>query len=319
MGIDLKLAHYDPPPPRVLSGPPQVRSLCAEDRFRFANVLSGWIDVDDGKVVASGVGDDSGLVMGSTTVRLASFEATFRGFSLPVIRPDPQQDADRVRFIQTVGGRTSVPLPGPVPHPPFVRWQAPIVWTTLALALYTDGRSDVELVGASAFPRHWVYGPDGHLLLKSGLTDQAAWVAHSFGPRTPWGDSDSPAVIAAAETQLERQMSEQIMRSGRRPDVRTFSTGATLTEEGQPGDELFLVLDGVLGVEVAGARVGEVGPGAILGERALLEGGRRTSTLVAVTPVRVAAGRSDSIDLTRLQSLAESHRREDSRPGAGPE
>jgi Cyclic nucleotide-binding domain len=311
VGIDLRLAHYDAPPPETLQGPEEVRRLRDEDRFRFANVLSGWIDVEDGRIMASGSGDDLGLVMGSTTIRVASFEATFRGFSLPVMRPEPEQDADRVRFTQTVGGRTSVPLPGPVPHPPFVRWQAPVVWTTLALTLHADGRSAVELIGASAFPRHWVYGPDGRLTLKSGLTDQAAWVAHSFGPRTPWGDQDSPALVTAAESQLERQMSHEIMRGDHKPVLRSFPAGATLTKEGEPGDELFLLLDGVLAVEVQGERLAEVGPGAVLGERALLEGGLRTSTLVTVTPVRVAAAASDTIDLERLRTLAQSRRREE--------
>ena len=58
-------------------------------------------------------------------------------------------------FRQTVGGRTAIA------HPPFVRWQAPLVWTTLALTMNADGSSDARLLGASAFPRHWVYGTDG--------------------------------------------------------------------------------------------------------------------------------------------------------------
>ena len=32
--------------------------------------------------------------------------------------------------------------------------------------------------------------------------------------------------------------------------------------------------------------VAEIGPGALLGERALLEGGKRTATLWAATPMR---------------------------------
>ena len=54
-----------------------------------------------------------------------------------------------------------------------------------------------------------------------------------------------------------------------------------LTEQGQQGDEVFLLLDGVLAVEVDGEPLADVGPGAILGERAALEGGARTSTLRA--------------------------------------
>ena len=62
-----------------------------------------------------------------------------------------------------------------------------------------------------------------------------------------------------------------------------------LVEQGQLGAELYLLLDGVVAVEVDGEPLAELGPGAILGERAVLEGGRRTSTLRAVArQVRVA-------------------------------
>ena len=87
-----------------------------------------------------------------------------------------------------------------------------------------------------------------------------------------------------------------------------------LTEQGQPGDELFLLLDGVLVVEVDGAPLAEVGPGAILGERAILEGGARTSTLRAMTKAKVAVARAADIDVAALQELSDGHRRETTAP-----
>ena len=186
-----------------------------------------------------------------------------------------------MRFVQTVGGRTALPLPRPVPHPPYVRWQAPLVWTTLAVTLRPDGSSDVELAGASAFPRHWVYGADGRVALKSGLADQGRWMAHSFGERTPWADHDRPALVVAVESELERQLSNDIMRGGARPEIRNLPEGAELTRQGAPGDELYLVLDGIARVDVDGNALAEFGPGAVLGERALLEDGVRTSTVTA--------------------------------------
>jgi CRP-like cAMP-binding protein len=80
--------------------------------------------------------------------------------------------------------------------------------------------------------------------------------------------------------------------------------------EGEEGRELFLLLDGVVDVEVSGEPVAEIGPGALLGERALLEGGKRTATVVAKTPVRVAVIPADAIDEAALPELAASHRRE---------
>jgi CRP-like cAMP-binding protein len=56
--------------------------------------------------------------------------------------------------------------------------------------------------------------------------------------------------------------------------------------------------------------VAELGPGAVVGERAVLEGGARTSTLVARTPVRVAVAAADALDLDRLRELSAGHRRE---------
>lgn len=81
--------------------------------------------------------------------------------------------------------------------------------------------------------------------------------------------------------------------------------------QGEPGSSLFLLLDGVLGVDVDGTPLPELGPGAILGERAVLEGGLRTATLTALTPVRVAEAAADAVDRKALAALAEGHRREE--------
>jgi hypothetical protein len=285
--------------------------MVQHDRFRFSNLLSGWAEIEDGRIVDAGFGENSDLVMGSTTVRVGKLGVTFRAISLPVIRADIDRTEEQVTFTQTVGGATGVPLPRPVPHPPFMQWQAPIVWTTLALTLRADGSSDVALKGASTFPRHWIYDTSGKLAFKSGLADQERWMAHSFGQRTPWGDSDREALVLAVETELEHQMSSEIMRGGQRPEIRRLAAGDTLTRQGEPGDELFLVLDGVLSVDVDGRELAQVGPGAVLGERALLEGGRRTSTLTAVTPVRVAVAAKHQIDVDRLTELSGGHRREE--------
>ncbi len=231
--------------------------------------------------------------MGATTVKVGKIGATFRAATLPVLRGEPEHGDGSVRFRQTVGGRTALPLPRPVPHPPYVRWQAPLVWTTLVVTLRADGTSDVELTGASAFPRHWVYDATGRIVLKSGLADQGGWMAHSFGERTPWADHDREALVVAVESELERQLSTDIMQGGERPEIRNLQEGAQLTKQGDPGDELYLVLDGVVRVDVDGRALAELGPGAVIGERALLEGGTRTSTVTAITPLRVAVASRD--------------------------
>jgi CRP-like cAMP-binding protein len=70
--------------------------------------------------------------------------------------------------------------------------------------------------------------------------------------------------------------------------VRDLAPGITLTQQEEPGGELFLLLEGVLVVEVDGRVLAEAGPGSVLGERALLNGGKRTATLRAKTRCTVA-------------------------------
>ena len=97
-----------------------------------------------------------------------------------------------------------------------------------------------------------------------------------------------------------------------KPTIRKVKTGAVLAEQGTPGDELYLVLNGVLVVEVDGQPLAELGPGAVLGERAAIEGGTRTATLRAVTDCKVAAVPASAIDERALVELADGRRREQS-------
>jgi hypothetical protein len=300
--------HYDDPPPATLGDLDDLRSA---DGFRFANRLHAWAEFDGPRVADCGRG--GGGVMGSTTVRIGRLGATFAAVGLPDLRPEPVRGSGWVRFTQTVGGRTALPLPWPISRPPFFRLHAPYVWTTLSLTLHSDGRAEIAMPGASPFPRHWVYGAAGELELKAGVADWESWLGQPSWRATPWGDQDSPALVTAAETALERELSALIMRGDARPAVRSLPQGAALTRQGEPGSSLFLLLDGVLSVSVDGEELGELGPGAILGERAILEGGRRSATLTAVTPVRVAEAAADAVDVAALDRLAEGHHREDVR------
>lgn len=307
------VAHYDDPPPDALDGAPVgevLESLRGADRFRFANHLSGWIDVEDGEITAWGQGGEP--LIGSTTMRVGR-SVTVAAVPFDPIRHDPEVGDGWVRFRQSAGGRTGVPAPRRVNRPPFVQVVAPSAWTTLALTLHADGRRELELIGASPFPRHWLYDHEGRLVRKSGMVQFKEWYRHAFGAHSPWGDEDSPAIATEVETALERQLSLTIMRDGRRPRIRKVGAGDALVRQGDAGEELFLLLDGVLAAEVDGERLAELGPGAVLGERALLEGGLRTATLVALTPCKVAVARADELDPHALTELREGHQREDLR------
>jgi hypothetical protein len=304
--FDRGIARYDDPPPAQID---DLEALRAADRFRFANDLRAWIDVDDGGQITGSAYRGCGLI-GDTTIRVGGLSHTFQNALLPDLRSDPEQGDGWVRFTQTVGGRTSLPAPRPVRHPPYVQWQAPLVWTTLTLTLYSDGRAESAMAGASKFPRHWLYDAAGTLTHKSGLTDFSDWMSKSFGRHTPWGDTDSPALVTAVETALEHSLAVQLMRGAAAPRIERLAAGSILVEQGKPGTDLYLVLDGVIRIERDGVWLAEYGPGAILGERAHLEGGTRTSTLAAVTSCRVAAMNAAGFDRSELAELAAGHRRE---------
>jgi hypothetical protein len=299
--------HYDDPPPDELY---DLADMKRDDRFRYANRLHGWIEVEDGRITDCGYHD--GSIMGATTVRLGSKDlARFQAVEFEELRSEPEVSDSSVRFTQTFGGHVALPAPRHVNRPPFFKLQAPTVWTTLTLTLYADGRAEWEFAGASPFPRHWVYDNDGKLAAKAGLADFKEWWRHSFGAHTPWGEADSPTFVTTVETALERELSTQIMQGGEKPEIRGIKEGQLLTEQGDVGRELFLLLDGVLAVEVDGEVLAEVGPGAILGERAIIEPeGRRTATLRALTKSRVAVADCSQIDPSKLGELRDGRTRE---------
>ena len=250
--------------------------------------------------------------MGSTTVGVAGLNREFEAVALPLIQAPAEVGDGWVRFTQTAGGRTGLPAPRRVRRAPFIQWQAPLVWSTLSLTLPVDGPPTFEVLGASRFPRHWFYDGDNRLAAKSGLTDFKDWYRKSFGKQTPWGDQDSAALVTAVETALERALSVQMMDTGSKPKFKKVAPGEALVRQGDDGTDVFLVLDGVIRVEDQdGNRLAEYGPGAVLGERAGLEGGVRTSSLVAVTKSRVAVVPHAAMDRSQLHELAKGHGRED--------
>jgi CRP-like cAMP-binding protein len=117
--------------------------------------------------------------------------------------------------------------------------------------------------------------------------------------------------VTAAESALERQISATIMRNGAKPAIRRLGAGTVLAEQGQPGREIYLLLDGVIAVSVDGTQLAELGPGAVLGERAVLEQGLRTATLRAATDCVVAVTGAGHVDQDKLRELDLLHHRED--------
>jgi hypothetical protein len=308
MPFETGVAHYDPPPPDVID---DIEELQRDGRFRFANRLTAWIEVDGGAVVGHGQG--GGGLLCSTLLQVGKKQVAFEAIALPDLHPEAEVGATEVTFFQTAGGRTGVPAPRRVRRAPYVQFSAPLAWTTLALTLRADGTSSFALTGGSSFPRHWVYGGDNKLALKSGMIDFSQWYRRAFGKHSPWGDQDSQALTTEVETALERQLSATLMQGGAKPKIKTVKPGTVITEQGAAEDDMYLVLDGVVRIEVDGERVAEYGPGSMHGERAILEGGHRTSTIRAVTACKLAVAAAQHIDRDALAELSSGHRREEHR------
>jgi hypothetical protein len=309
MPFEVGVAHYDDPPPEQLR-PGDLDRLTEEDAFRESNELRAWVEVEDGKIVAAGY--TGGGRIGVTRVKLGPKQLTIPAVAMPTLQAEPEIRDGEARFVQTAGGRTGAPAPRHVRGKPYFQLASSLAWTTLALTIRADGSSDWEVVGASPFPRHWVYDPEGKLVAKSGVIDFDTWYRESHERNTPWGEEESEAVLAEVESSLERELSRAVM--GDRPKPRTVEAGETLIEQGAADESVYLILDGVFEVTVDGEAVGEVGPGAIVGERAGLELGTRTATLTARTRARVVdAGKLDPADLYEVSA---GHRRE---PGGSAE
>lgn len=305
--FELGVGRYDEPPPDRLE-PGDLGRLRDADRFREANLLEAWIDVDDGAIV--GAAYRGGGLVGSTTFRLGPKAIVVPGVPFEVLRAEPEISGDRARFVQTVGGRAGFPAPRLVKGGPLFRIHSATAWTTLGLTLHADGRVEHELIGASPFPRHWIYDHEGALVEKSGTIDFKAWYRESHGDKTPWGDEESEAVVAAAETALERELSRTLLTGDEKLTKRRLGEGAVLVTQGAEGNDLYLLLDGVLGVEVDGEQVAEMGPGTLVGERALLEGGGRTATLRALTPIHFVVVPAELVGEGELATLASDRHRE---------
>jgi CRP/FNR family transcriptional regulator, cyclic AMP receptor protein len=79
----------------------------------------------------------------------------------------------------------------------------------------------------------------------------------------------------------------QLRAIARISEVIEVAEGTVLARNGQPGDQFFLILDGSARVEVTSRKRSRLEPGQYFGEMSLLDGGPRSATVVADTPLRL--------------------------------
>jgi CRP/FNR family transcriptional regulator, cyclic AMP receptor protein len=76
-----------------------------------------------------------------------------------------------------------------------------------------------------------------------------------------------------------------LKRLAEHADEISFREKETIVEEDQPGGSFFVIVEGEVKVQQRGRVIATAGPGEFFGEISLLDGGPRSATVVAGTPV----------------------------------
>ena len=86
---------------------------------------------------------------------------------------------------------------------------------------------------------------------------------------------------------LEGCSQRQLRAVARIAEVIEVPAGTVLARAGHTGDEFFLILDGSARVDVSPRKRAKLKPGDYFGEMSLLDGGPRSATVTADTPLRL--------------------------------
>lgn len=84
--------------------------------------------------------------------------------------------------------------------------------------------------------------------------------------------------------------------------TRAYPAGATIVREGEPGGDLFVILDGQVSIEQQGLLIANVGGGGHFGEMGLVDAGPRSASVRAVTPIQaMVIHRDDMLGLMQRE------------------
>ena len=79
----------------------------------------------------------------------------------------------------------------------------------------------------------------------------------------------------------------QLRAIARISEVIEVPAATVLARNGAPGEEFFLIMDGSARVEVSARKRSRLEPGQYFGEMSLLDGGPRSASVLAETPLRL--------------------------------
>jgi flavin reductase (DIM6/NTAB) family NADH-FMN oxidoreductase RutF len=91
---------------------------------------------------------------------------------------------------------------------------------------------------------------------------------------------------------LPREQLDRLLAAG---SEREYRDGETIYRTGDPGNELFLILEGTVRILRGGREVASFGPGELVGEVAVLDGRPRSADVVAEGEVRCLAVPRDAL------------------------
>jgi CRP-like cAMP-binding protein len=99
--------------------------------------------------------------------------------------------------------------------------------------------------------------------------------------------------MATADSKLQMLRSVPLFKNLRQRDIDEVErladvvdvpAGQVLMREGQTGNEMFVLVSGAATIHRAGRQLMQVGPGAVLGEMALISEGPRNATVTVTEP-----------------------------------
>ena len=102
-------------------------------------------------------------------------------------------------------------------------------------------------------------------------------------PDRPLGKSG--AAILAQVPLFAGLSRRHLKRIAEHADEIGFRKGEVIVEQGQPGGTFYVILEGEIKVARGNRTIARMGPGEFFGEISLLDGGPRTATVNAETPV----------------------------------
>jgi len=70
-------------------------------------------------------------------------------------------------------------------------------------------------------------------------------------------------------------------------DARPYAAGGAIFRAGDPGDYMYVVVEGEVRISANGKELEMLGPGGVFGEIALIDNGPRSADAIAITDCRV--------------------------------